>query len=292
MIIARPAAGCSLAPFAAALAGLRQRRGPDATVGLAPELLVPAGSPGWTPASELLAGGLLDQLLAAAAQRWNATPAAAAALAWRSYTYWLVLPVVLGWGGFRRVPLLAPEDVLVRIGEPGSPRLVTIGLRRLRLAVLADDPLTGGPAPATGGPVQLTGGPAPATGQPAGRPALTVLGSGPRLLAELRATLRDHHLDPLLARLRGRVNLGARTLLGSLASAVAYGVVRGLDAPSAELTATAGTLLSALDVADLVTLEPGPDGPVVQRRTCCLAFTLPRPKICSGCCLRGRQVAV
>ena len=47
----------------------------------------------------------------------------------------------------------------------------------------------------------------------------------------------------------------------------------------------AQTLLSALDVADLVTLEPDPEGLRVQRRTCCLAFTLPGQKICAGCCV-------
>jgi ferric iron reductase protein FhuF len=32
---------------------------------------------------------------------------------------------------------------------------------------------------------------------------------------------------------------------------------------------------------------PGPTGELtVQRKTCCLAFTLPQPKVCAGCCLR------
>jgi ferric iron reductase protein FhuF len=40
-------------------------------------------------------------------------------------------------------------------------------------------------------------------------------------------------------------------------------------------------------VADLVELVPGRGGePTVQRRTCCLAFTLPSPKVCQGCCVR------
>ena len=39
-------------------------------------------------------------------------------------------------------------------------------------------------------------------------------------------------------------------------------------------------------IADLVDLVAGPGGrPTVQRKTCCLAFTLPRPKICAGCCI-------
>jgi hypothetical protein len=274
MIVATPAGELSLGPVEVALAGVRRRRGVAATAGLAPGLLVPPGSSGWTPASKLLAGGFLDELLVAAKQRWNAAPPAAAALAWRSYTYWLALPVVLGWATARRVPLLDPADVLIQIPGERSRPLLTIGLRRLRLAVRADDPLAATTASAGEGGVELT-----------------VAGSDSQLLAELRATLRDRHLDPLLAQIRTRVNLGTRTLLGSLASAVAYGVVRGVPAPPAELTATAGTLLSALDVADLVALEPDPAGgtPTVARRTCCLAFTLPEPKICSGCCLRPTQ---
>jgi hypothetical protein len=32
---------------------------------------------------------------------------------------------------------------------------------------------------------------------------------------------------------------------------------------------------------------PSPTGePTVQRKTCCLAFTLSEPKICKGCCIR------
>lgn len=181
------------------------------------------------------------------------------------------MPVVLGWATARRVLLPAPEDVLLRVGPAGDRLLLTIGLRRLRLAVLAGDPLA---APGTRGD-----GPEP-----------TVVGSEQQLLGVLRSSLRDGHLDPLVERFQAQANLGARTLLGSLASAVAYGAVRGMAAPPAEVISTAGTLLSALDVADLVAVLPGPDGPTVQRRTCCLAFTLPAPKICSGCCLRSPLV--
>lgn len=252
-----------------AIAGLRERRGAAATRGLAPGLLVPDGAPGWVAASALTAGGLpLDDLLAAPARRWGASPHAAAALAWRAYTYWLAIPAALGWATARRVPLLDPEDVRVRPDHrpaaPGSTALVTIGLRRVRLAVLPEDPLACG-----------------------GDPDLTVVGSETELLAVLRSTMRDGHLDPLLARIQDRVHLGTRPLLGSLASAVAYAVVRGIEAPPATLTSAAETLLAALGVADLVTFDSNGAGPpAVQRRTCCLAFTLPEPKICSGCCLR------
>lgn len=278
MIVATPSAEVALGPLHQALAGLRQRRGAGATRGLAPGLLVPPGTPGWLPATELVTGAALHELLVAAKQRWNATPHAAAALAWRSYTYWLAMPAVLGWAAGRRVPLLDPADVLVRIETGHTRPLLTFGLRRLRLAVRAGDPIPASPL--------NVGSTADGDRLVAGGTELVTVDSEPELLAELRATLRDRHLDPLLAQLRTRVNLGARLLLGSLASAVAYSVVRGTGADPAEQVATAATLLTALDVADLVALEPGPDGPTVQRKTCCLAFTLPKPKVCSGCCLR------
>jgi hypothetical protein len=262
MVPAAPPAGPGLSPVEQALAGLRRRRGAAANAGLAPGLLVPAGDPGWTPASALLSGDFLDHLLVAAKQRWNATPHAAAALAWRSYTYWLVMPVVLGWATARRVILLAPDDVLLQVTPARSRPLLRFGLRRLRLAVAAGDPLA-----------------------QSGAAAPTVVGSEQQLLGVLRSSLRDRHLDPLLARIQERVHLGTRTLLGSLASAVAYGAVRGMEAPPAEVRATAGTLLSGLGVAGLVAIEPRPEGLFVHRRTCCLAFTLPEPKVCSGCCL-------
>ena len=47
-------------------------------------------------------------------------------------------------------------------------------------------------------------------------------------------------------------------------------------------------VLTALGVADLVdvTAAPATGALSIARRTCCLAFTLPQPKICTGCCIR------
>lgn len=251
-----------LAPVEFTLAEMRRRRGEDATRGLVPGLILPDPAPGWTPASALISGERLGTVLAAAEQRWGGSPHAGAALAWKCYTYWLALPAVLGWATARRVPLLDPDDVLVR--PSGRQPFLTIGLRRARVAVLPSDPLA------------VTGG-----------GDVTVVASEAELLAVFRDTLRARHLDPLLAQIRSWVRLGERTLLGSLASGVAYGVLRGVRGGAADLRRTADTLLSALDVADLVDLEPTPDGYAVHRRTCCLAFTLPTPKVCSGCCIRS-----
>lgn len=272
----------ALAPVDDALAAVRRRRGPEGTGGLADGLVVAdvADPAGWLPASDLVSGEALDDLLAAAGRFWRAEPHAAAALAWRMYTYWLVMPPVLGWATARRVPLLDPGDVLVRIND--RKPFVTVGLRRVRVATLPTDPLAAGPE-AGGAP---PGGPSP-DAAPTGTAEVVPVGGERELLAVLRATLRTGHLDPLLARIQDRVRLGTRTLLGSLASAVAYAVVRGVEAAPDEIYRAANTLLSTLDVADLVTLEPGADGhPAVWRHTCCLAFTIPEPKICSGCPLR------
>lgn len=265
MIAVTPTLAPGIAPVEHALAAVRRRRGPEGTRGVLPGLVIPDGTgDGWLPASALTMGGArLDDLLDAAKQRWGASPHAAAALAWRSYTYWLALPAVLGWATARRVPLLDPDDVRWRISVGHDRPLLTFGLRRLRLAVLDGDPIAGDTVTTV----------------------TTVAASEPELLRILRNTLRERHLDPLLAGIRTRVNLGERTLLGSLASAVAYGVVRGVEAPAVDQVMAAGTLLDALGLAGLVDFEPGPDGVQVRRHTCCLAFTLPQPKVCSGCCL-------
>jgi hypothetical protein len=278
-----PAVLPALAPLEAALAVVRRRRGPGGTAGLLPGLVAPDHRPdhrlgpasdqdGWISAADLVSGARLDELLDAAARRWRADRHVAAALAWRSYTYWLAMPAVLGWATARRLPLLHPDDVLLRLNDDGP--FLTISLRRARLAVLPGDTV--------------------GTTRPgAGQPETVLVDSDQHLLRLLRQTLRTDHLDPLLAQVQARVRLGERTLLGSLASAAGYAAVRGLDTPPEQVAAVAVEVLAALGVADLATINPagGSDPatagqPSVQRHTCCLAFTLPEPKTCSGCCLR------
>jgi hypothetical protein len=249
-------------PLAPVTAALRAMFGTSTRLpGLAPDLLVRDRGP-WVPA-ERLTDDQLPVLLEAARVRWNAQPHAAAALAWKAYTYWLALPTVLGWASARRVPLLTNTDVLIHFDDPVP--LVTLGLRHdIPVAVLPSDPIA-----------------------LAGLPTVRVVPDETALLAELRRSLLDHHLTPLLDAIHGMVRLGRRTLLGSLASGVAYAVLRSADVLPGSSEQTIGTLLAALDVEDLIELVPGPNGTLdVQRKTCCLAFTLPRPKICSGCCIK------
>lgn len=249
-------------PLAPVIATLRAMFGTSTAIpGVAPDLLVrdPAG---WRPA-RALAEDDLDTVLAAAGRRWNAQPHAAAALAWKAYTYWLALPAVLGWASARRVPLLTADHVLIHFNDPQP--LVTLGLRAdIPVAVLPGDPLA-----------------------LAGLPQVRVVADEAALLAEMRRSLLDEHLTPLLNAMHGTVRLGRRTLLGSLASGIAYGVLRSADALPGRSAETIADLNGALGIADLINLTPDRTGRLeVQRKTCCLAFTLPRPKVCQGCCIK------
>ncbi|WP_121162370.1 hypothetical protein [Micromonospora pisi] len=251
------------APLAPVNATLRKMFGTDDLPGLAPGVLV-EDEQGWLSATELINGNRLPEILAAAQRSWQATPHAAAALFWKAYTYWLALPTVVGWASARRVPLVRAGDVLIRVDAERAA--LTLGLRRsTTIAVLPNDPLA-----------------------VAGRPEVRVLADEAELLAALRGSMLDEHLTPLLDAIHTQVRVGARTLLGSVASGVAYGILRASDGLPGTSAANVGTLLSALDLADLIELVPGPNGePTVQRKTCCLAFTLPQPRVCKGCCIRS-----
>jgi ferric iron reductase protein FhuF len=162
-----------------------------------------------------------------------------------------------------RVPLMTPDAVAVRWSH--QQPFLTVGLTRVRVAVLASDPLAVSPGPET-----------------------IVVPDDAALRAVLRSSLVDGHLAPLLERLRARVHVGRRTLWGSVASGVAHGLSRAADALPGATLDIAHDLLSLLDVEDLVEISPAATGAGldVQRKTCCLAFTLPEPKICAGCCIR------
>jgi Ferric iron reductase FhuF-like transporter len=251
-----------LAPLTPVTATLTAMFGTSTEIaGLAPDLLVhdPAG---WSPSSELTTTRL-DQLLTTAGRRWHAQPHAAAALAWKAYTYWAALPAVLGYASARRVPLLSSDNVLIHFNDPRP--LLTLGLRAdIPVAVLPNDPLA-----------------------LLGLPRVRVVPDEEALLAELRRALIDNHLTPLLDAIHHRVRVGRRTLLGSLASGVAYGVLRSADAIPGSSAETIATLHRALGVEGLIELVTDAGGQLdVQRKTCCLAFTLPKPKVCRGCCIK------
>jgi hypothetical protein len=252
-----------LTPIRETLRHMDSRPDLPALHGLAPGLTV-TDLTGWVPATEIVSGDALDPLLAAAQQRWRAAPHAAAALAWKCYSYWLSLPAVLGYATARRVPLVRPDGVVVQWAT--EQPFLRLGLTRVEVAVLPSDPIL-------------------LHGVVAG---IRVVPHENALLDELRTALMDEHLTPILGQIRSRLHLGRRTLWGSLASGAAHGLSRAADVIPGPTMQTADRVLRSLGVADLVELSPRPGntGLTVQRRTCCLAFTLPEPKVCAGCCIR------
>jgi len=228
--------------------------------GISPDLA--AYGPGWVPATDLTSGEAVDDLIAAARARWEASPHAAAALAWKAYVYWLALPAVLGYTGSRRVPLLRPDAVRVRWSTTAPFLKVALVPQEVEVAVLGSDPLASSAGP------------------------LRIAADDDELLALLRASLLDDHLEPLMAQVRGRVHLGRHALLGSVASGIAHALSRSADVLAGPTLEVAHQMLGALHLDHLVDLAPAPVGLTVHRRTCCLAFTLPTPKVCTDCCIR------
>ncbi|HEV7898632.1 MAG TPA: IucA/IucC family C-terminal-domain containing protein [Planosporangium sp.] len=226
--------------------------------GLVPGLYVTR--PGdWTPAGEIVHGHAFDDMLEAAERRWDASPHVGAALAWKCYSYWVSLPALLGYATARRVPLLEPAKVLVQYAD--HQPFLRAGLTDPELAVLPTDPIAA---------LDL--------------PGVHVVRDEAALLEALRTSLVDAHLAPIVERLHERTRLGTRTLWGSLASGLAHGVSRAADVVPGSTLDIANTLLDGLDLGGLVDLAPKASGRLeVRRRTCCLAFTLPDAKICSGC---------
>jgi hypothetical protein len=253
-----------LAPIRETLQAMDRRPDQPPVNGITLDRLDPTG---WQPATALTSGDTVDDLIGSARLRWDAPPHTAAALAWKAYTYWLALPSVVGFAAGRRMPLPRAEHVLARWS--GQRPFVTLALSGAEIAVLPTDPL--------------------AAESRATRRALRVrvVPDEAAMLARFRTAIRDQHLDLILDRIRERVHLGAHTLWGSLASGIAHGLSRSADLTAGSTLATAQQVLTALDLADLVDLADKPDGGLdIRRRTCCLAFTLPKPSVCPGCCIR------
>lgn len=89
---------------------------------------------GWCTVAELAAEPYerLGGLVAETERRWEAPPHVAAALWWKSFSYWTALPVTMGWALNRRVPMLTADTTALRTpeAEPG----IEIGTSELRVA--------------------------------------------------------------------------------------------------------------------------------------------------------------
>jgi hypothetical protein len=263
---AAPLAADPLGPIRATLLAMAARPDQPPLGGISPGLTID-GTPGWQPATAIVSGRALESLLEAAHQRWHAAAHAAAALAFKSYSFWLALPAVLGYAAARRVPLMRPDAVMVRwsVRRP----FLAVGLTTsVEVAVLPSDPLA-------------------VAGQRAA--GVRVVADSDALLQELRQSMMDEHLAPIVDQISARRHLGHRTLWGSVASGVAHGFSRSAGVVAGSTLETASHVLTALGLDDLVDLAPAQGdgaGLSVRRRTCCLAFTLPRPKVCTDCCIR------
>ena len=216
----------------------------------AAEPFVVADPDGWIPATALVSGERLEELFELPERLWDAPSHAAAVLAWKTYTYQLAKPLATGWALAREIPLLTPENLLVRV-LPKAPYLA-VGLRRPTSAVLPANPASKLPDAI------------PAADEDA-------------LLAFFSETLIGQHLQPLLERTKELRKVGERSLWGQAAAAFAYAFA---DVSAA--TAMQDTVLftDALPVNGLAGVD---DGEVVWRKTCCLAFASPSLTACHDC---------
>jgi ferric iron reductase protein FhuF len=80
----------------------------------------------WIPADDLVSGARLEELFALPERLWAAPAHAAVVLAWKAYTYRLVLPLVKAWTSARQVPVLSADNVRCQMRT--SPPYVMVEL--------------------------------------------------------------------------------------------------------------------------------------------------------------------
>ncbi|MFC3493369.1 hypothetical protein [Glycomyces rhizosphaerae] len=215
------------------------------------------------PAAELAAGERIEELMGTAAALWGGSAHANAALAWKTYCYWTLAPVVLGYVAARRVPVMDASNAVFSVAEDAS--MFSVRQIRPRFLALPHDPC-------------------------AAHPDVEVVANEAVLLDRLRATVFDAHLAPVLDAFLARARVGRRTLMGSVASGIAYGVASIAQVVPDPDDVLAKTLLDAFDVSALVDIRTDEAGRLVyQRRTCCLALTIEGNRTCSTCCVQTER---
>jgi ferric iron reductase protein FhuF len=249
------------APLRTAADHVERHCGPHPLRGMRPWLDGTAAPEGVDlPGSALADGSRIGELLADSARLWGGSPHASAALAWKTYCYWVLVPAVLGYVSARRVPLLEADNFVFTVSEDEP---MFSGRQVLpRFAALHDDPM-------------------------ADAPGVETVAGDAALLERMRVSLFEEHLEPVLEAIRREVRIGRRTLLGSLASGIAYATANCSSAGREPAEVVAKNLLETFDVADLVDVATDEHGRLVYRRhTCCLAFTIDGCGTCSTCCVR------
>ncbi|WP_460545001.1 IucA/IucC family C-terminal-domain containing protein [Glycomyces halotolerans] len=254
-----------LAPLRTAADHIERVHGPQPLMGLRPWLDgydAPEGVQ--LTGSALADGSRIDELLADSERLWGGSPHASAALAWKTYCYWALLPVVLGYLAARRIPVLEADDFVFTIADTGEP-MFSGRQTRPRFLALPDDPMSGAPG-------------------------IEIVADERELLERARTSLLEGHLDPVLEAIRREVRIGRRTLLGSLASGIAYATATCSSAGREPAEEVAATLLETFGVAELVDVSTDPGGRLVyQRHTCCLAFTIDGCGTCATCCVQSEH---
>ena len=186
------------------------------------------------------------------------------ALAFKAYTWALIECAVGRWVTERRVVDVSTSRVSVRIDSSGEPALQFLSLH---YTVLPDDPM-------------------------AGESGITVVSTETELLEALRRTLVENHLAPAVEAFRALRGGGPRPLWGTVAQSMGYPAATADPAFLPDRAATVRRLLSILPggveaLVEIAELDEGQGWrPLLLRRTCCYAYTLPAyGQPCLTCCL-------
>jgi len=186
------------------------------------------------------------------------------ALAFKAYT-WALIEIAVGrWVTERRVVDVSPSRVSIRVDASQEP---TVDFLAVHYTVLPDDPM-------------------------AAEAGVAVVGTEAELLEVLRRTLVENHLAPAVEAFRALRGGGPRPLWGTVAQSMGYPAATADPACLADRAGTVRRLLSLLPdgvdaLVEIAELDEGQGWrPLLLRRTCCYAYTLPTyGQPCLTCCL-------
>jgi len=205
----------------------------------------------------------------------------------------LVTAAVNLWTRHRRLLAMTAADVVLREGAAGTE----VGLRRIRLAVLADDPLAPlAPLASRDGEVEVE-----VVTEAALLRGLTerVIGRAMPLGASPNSTAdRVAAVAAIVATVRRTSRSGQRHLWGTAGLAVGSALASASHVVGDRADGDRATLFAARrDLARTVTLTTVDDalGGTVTfalRRTCCLLLKLPDELQCGTCSLRDHETCV